>query len=200
METPRVADANKSSFGLIDSPKRAWLALLLYTAGLYASLDLTYKVYVLVHDRIGRHRMSLLVNSFCVAVAVALVLYVAKRVPRSVGSYSALLGILGATGLLLRMERVPADRIHLIQYAPLAVLAFGLHRFYWHGFRVHAAALATVFLIGCGDEVLQSLLPNRHFDLHDIFLNTIAGVLALSLLGLVVRPGRRVQPQSKSGF
>lgn len=190
MGIDRVADAKDPSPGLFISRKRAWLALLLYTAGLYSSLSLTYDLYVAVFDRIGRDRMSLLVNSFYAAVAIALALGFAKRAPRSIGRFSAFLAILVAAGLLLSMEPVPADRIHLIQYAPLALFAFEAHRFRWRGLRCHAAALGTVVLVGCGDELLQSLLPSRHFDPHDVLLNTMTGVLALAFIGLVL-PRRR---------
>ncbi len=186
MGIDRVADANNAKLALFVSRKRAWLALLLYTAGLYSSLNLTYNLYVSVFDRIGRHRMSLLVNSFYAVVAVALALVLARRLPRSIGRYSAFLAILVAAGLLLNMEPVPADRIHLIQYAPLACLAYEVHRFRWEGLRCHAAALGTVVLVGCGDELLQSLLPSRHFDPHDVLLNTMAGILVLAFIGFVL--------------
>lgn len=171
--------------GLFSTARAAWLALALYTALLYSTLNLTYDLYVAVFDRIGREQMSLLVNSAYAAVGMAMLVILVKRVPRSLGAYSAFLVIVATAALFLRSESVPANRIHFIQYGPLAALAWQVHQFRWRGLRLQATSLGTVLAVGCGDELLQSLLSTRHFDPHDVLLNMVAGVLGLAFVGLV---------------
>jgi hypothetical protein len=45
---------------------------------------------------------------------------------------------------------------------------------------------AAVCVIGLGDEIVQGLLPKRHFGLLDIGVDSLAGVLALAFIGLVI--------------
>ena len=44
-----------------------------------------------------------------------------------------------------------------------------------------------VSLIGVGDEFLQGLLTDRHFDTKDVVVNALAGLLALAFVGFAVR-------------
>jgi VanZ family protein len=45
---------------------------------------------------------------------------------------------------------------------------------------------------GWCDELIQGLLPNRHYDLHDVALNAVSGLLAL--VGRFVIPRWAVSP------
>jgi len=45
------------------------------------------------------------------------------------------------------------------------------------------------FYVGIFDEVIQWRVPNRVGAIEDVWLNTKSGILALMLIGLVIRPG-----------
>jgi len=62
----------------------------------------------------------------------------------------------------------PEEKVHLFEYAVLGFLAARCFRSPWK-------AMLFVFLAGVGDEVFQYFLPERVFDLRDIFLNTVSG-------------------------
>ncbi len=43
-----------------------------------------------------------------------------------------------------------------------------------------------VFVFGAVDEVIQWILPNRIFDIRDILINGIAGILVQLLIAMVI--------------
>jgi hypothetical protein len=49
-------------------------------------------------------------------------------------------------------------------------------------------ALGFVFTVGVGDEIIQWILPNRVFDLRDIFFNWVGGIAGI-LLQAGTHPG-----------
>ena len=75
----------------------------------------------------------------------------------------------------------PVEGIHLAQYGGMSVLALGALR---ETFSLPAAygfsALLTVMLSWL-NEILQSVLPNRVYDVRDLALDGIAGVLGLAV-------------------
>jgi hypothetical protein len=88
------------------------------------------------------------------------------------------------------------ERLHLVQYAVLAgVLEAALRerwtvasgaaaRAWW---RPAVAAACATALVGWADEGVQALTPERVYDLRDVGLNALAGVLFLAGRGAVRR-------------
>ncbi|MDX1630617.1 MAG: VanZ family protein [Thermoanaerobaculia bacterium] len=89
--------------------------------------------------------------------------------------------------LWTHLERVE-ERIHLVEYGILGLLlheALVLHRRGSpdRGWR-HPALGAVILVAALGwlDEGIQHLLPNRYYDLRDVALNAVAGILAVGLV------------------
>ena len=86
--------------------------------------------------------------------------------------------------------KLPEERIHLVQFGLLGLLACpswrgrapGRWRWIWK-------PLLFVFLIGVADEVWQGILPDRVFDLRDILFNSLGGVWGILLYLSVQRGG-----------
>ena len=84
---------------------------------------------------------------------------------------------------------LPEERIHLVQFGLLGLLACpcfwmrtaGFWKWIWR-------PLLFVFLVGTIDEIIQWFLPDRVFDLRDILFNALGGIWGI-LLYLAV--GRR---------
>ncbi len=54
------------------------------------------------------------------------------------------------------------------------------------------AAMLTTALCGWGDEGIQSLLPDRFYDVRDIAINAVAGILAvLACMAWLPASGKR---------
>ena len=88
--------------------------------------------------------------------------------------------------LMIRHLDILQERFHLIEYGAVAGLAWGALRARWgpgSGWRQPAlGALLVTTAAGWGDELVQAILPNRHYDLRDVLTNAIAGALLLLVL------------------
>lgn len=81
------------------------------------------------------------------------------------------IGFLGIIAIaIFKLVPLPIERIHFIQYGILGWLA------YWAGGK---KAFLYVIAIGIVDEIIQGILPNRFFDIRDIFMNTIGGGIGI---------------------
>ena len=77
---------------------------------------------------------------------------------------------------------LPEERIHLVQFGLLGLLACpswrgrsaGRWRWIWR-------PLLFVSLVGAADEVWQGILPDRFFDLRDILFNALGGAWGILL-------------------
>jgi hypothetical protein len=88
-------------------------------------------------------------------------------------------------GILYYMGRritVPAERLHFIEYALLGVAVERVLRRHIQDAGRPFVAMLCAYFIGMGDEAIQWLLPNRHGEIMDVFLNGWGGVLGILLL------------------
>lgn len=74
--------------------------------------------------------------------------------------------------LIFKLIPLPIERIHFIEYGTLGWLS------YWAGGK---KAFPYVIAIGIIDELIQGLLPNRFFDIRDIFMNVIGSFIGIFL-------------------
>ena len=92
---------------------------------------------------------------------------------------AVLVGLGVLYGLAATQSETPEERLHLLEYGGVALLTeLALPARLRGTWRYVAAWLITVATGWC-DELIQGLLPNRHYDLHDVALNAVAGALAL---------------------
>jgi hypothetical protein len=95
------------------------------------------------------------------------------------------------------------ERLHLVQYGVLAVVFDSALRERWSAREVIAEAaesagwrrpgLWAVLLTaaaGWGDEGIQALLPTRYYDLRDVGLNALGGLIVVAGLAVVRRLDR----------
>ena len=81
--------------------------------------------------------------------------------------------------VMFYLQKNPGEKIHMLQYGVLGWLlykAFSL-RLDRNAPRLYVFAGAAVMAAGAVDEVIQWLLPNRYFTLHDVFINGLSGIL-----------------------
>ena len=173
--------------GIFRSEKTAWITLVVYTILLYATLTLTNDLYRATFDWLGKSTVSQGIYAIAGLIALALLIFVWRRLPGTPSAY-ATLGIIGLlTYYAMSLEYIPANRIHFFQYCPLAILGLEALRFRVPDRNVYLWTFLLVSLIGVGDEFLQGLLPDRYFDTKDVVLNSLAGLLALAFVGFAVR-------------
>ena len=77
---------------------------------------------------------------------------------------------------------LPEERIHLVQFGLLGLLACSSYKRKTTGFLSWVwRPFLFIFLVGVADEVLQWFLPDRVFDLRDILFNTLGGIWGILL-------------------
>ena len=160
-----------------------WLATISYIILIYLCLPITFDLVKWINARAS---LGKIVNSSIVlilttfAFAVSLKLLKAKRI-------KILTGLLSCSFLLmigLMNIKLPVERIHILEYGFLAVLACGAFQFDFSKRKSAVASLCFAALVGLFDEVIQYYLPNRFFEMRDVMLNVAGAVLGLVFYGI----------------
>jgi hypothetical protein len=159
---------------------RRWGALLAYAAGMFLSLPYTRPLVSWAEARLGRG-VVLAAVAVLLGLAGGLLLGRLRRTPRACPWPAlALAALAGATwGAWRILASSPIGRIHLPEYALLAVLAalaFG------EGRRATLGGGAAAAAIGLIDEGVQGVTPGRVFDWWDIALNAASSFLGAAAL------------------
>ena len=87
--------------------------------------------------------------------------------------------------LLREFSCFSAELLHLLEYGLVGWLLVRVLRYDLDPIPAYLAALLLTAIVGLVDEIIQWKLPNRYFDLKDVQLNVIAGMLGLVLPRLV---------------
>lgn len=167
----------------MDLRKAARVVIPLYLGSIYATLGVMRVVTEALRSA------SLL--RFSVAVAFALtfgiVVGLIARDPqsRSWRVLGALAGCAAVYAAVIWPMESPEEKLHFIEYGLLALLADRAAPARWSARGRFVGAALFVILAGWVDELIQGLLPSRHYDLRDVGFNAVAGFLALSSLTLV---------------
>lgn len=104
----------------------------------------------------------------------------------SVRRIIALLLIFGLYGLITQKVTTPEEQFHFLEYGLVGVLFARAMRVHMQNKpAVFIGALALASAAGTLDEVIQGHLPNRHFDIHDIWLNVVSAFLGLLIFELI---------------
>ncbi len=80
----------------------------------------------------------------------------------------------------------PPEAVHFFEYGLVGILSFNAlkHRSQ-NPWRLNASSGLLTTATGWFDEALQGLLPNRYYDLRDVGLNALSGILGLVIYQLV---------------
>lgn len=81
--------------------------------------------------------------------------------------------------LAAHLAPLASDRLHLVGYSVLALFFFYALKFHFAAAGAYFFGWIATFSTSLIDEGLQSLIPNRSFDLNDLTLNALATSIAL---------------------
>ena len=76
----------------------------------------------------------------------------------------------------------PAEILHIVLYAVLGIFLFAVLRFKLNGLRLFMSVAFLTTFFGILDEGIQFMLPNRYFDMNDILINSVGGLMALVVI------------------
>jgi VanZ family protein len=161
---------------------KRWIIAVLYVAFIYATLNVAPAPLRFLRS-LNLLRLTL------TAVYLAGLGYLMIRLLRH-PKYTAwrmilLVGVWALYPLFARFTTSPEEQLHFFEYGLVGVLFARALRADGPRTRmtyIGAGALGT--LAGWLDEVLQGLLPNRHYDVRDIALNAVSVALGLVIYAL----------------
>ena len=161
--------------------QRLWLALVIVLVGIYATLGQAPAIVAMLGERIVASVGTNLFFALLALLVVIPVFFIDKRLSRN--EIAVGLGILAV--FLMAWLRVGswAERTHLFEYGLVAALVHeALLERRDNGRRVPVPTLLALIislLLGCLDEGIQFLLPNRVFDPIDIVFNSLAAIIII---------------------
>lgn len=163
---------------------RKLLFLALYIALIFASIPFIWRLEVYLR---ARHLLM-------VSVYIALALYIAVLVVIMIRYAerrwlaAAVLAVFTVVYTLIIIQVRGFDKkIHFIVYGILAFLFYDVFRGRMSRPAAYAATLAAVVAVGWVDEILQSLVPHRNYDIGDFMSNVYAALLMLLLVFIFER-------------
>lgn len=164
------------------SDEKKWAAAFAYVLFIYATLALVpVPLQVLRSHNLLRVTIA---SVFLVCLSIILIVMLFRT--RNHWRYVAVFSLAAVYGWLTTQVRSPEEQIHFIQYGLVGVLfARALMGRFGRGWRTHAIALALAIAAGVVDELLQGLLPSRHYDVRDIGLDALSATLGLVVFRLI---------------
>jgi len=170
---------------LFKTQKSAWVTTCVYVAAIFLTLEPVGSLQLWLK----RHGWQTFTSDVLLIGAILAILYL---IVVRLGRRSAIdLTTLAAAGVMYAYIMIsfaphPSDRIHLIEYSALAVALYYSLRFHISMKFVYVLSWAATTLIGLVDEVIQSRLPTRTYDLNDAMINAMAAGVALTVVGFVI--------------
>ena len=80
-------------------------------------------------------------------------------------------------------EENPGEKFHLIQYGVFGfILNLALNEFKLGRKEFFLLGFVISFIAGLSDEIIQGILPNRVFTLHDVIINTLSSFAVFLIL------------------
>ncbi|HWP46773.1 MAG TPA: VanZ family protein [Candidatus Limnocylindrales bacterium] len=161
-----------------------WLILILYTGIVYATLYHARLVSTFLRQRLGSW-YSPFVNIFILAMGTFFLIQMGQK---RWTSYLFLVPIFGIYVYLFKQLPLPEERIHFLEYGVMGYLSL---RALAHTFpppSLYLWAVGLTFLLGWIDEGIQGLLPNRIYDIRDVFMNGLSGILGILVYKILLNP------------
>ena len=180
---------------LLSPPKgkawAAWIAVGLWSLLIFLTIPLARHISELVSAQWDRSLFTYLV---LLTIAVSLVAVTGQVILRRLKlSKQGLLWLALIAGTftgytLLLGKRSPEESVHFIQYGVLSVLVYRALTTKRRDISVYFSAAVICGIIGTADEIVQWLVPDRHWDLRDIWINFFAAAMVQIAIAKGLRP------------
>lgn len=150
-----------------------------FTLLILASAPVARPLQGWLRAQLGREGMMILLGGMFLGAALAGGFLInIRKLPRRNLILSSLLFLVGLAGSLAL--KIPEERIHLLEYGLLGILA-PASLSSKNGGGNYLRALLFIFLVGLLDEGFQWLLPDRVGDWRDICFNSLGGIWGIAL-------------------
>ncbi len=172
-----------------DRLAKPWVITGIYLSAIYLTLPLMPYLVRGMFGIVGYDGFANIANSILLIIAVLLVRHIGK-----IGFRAGLLALppLFVTVLVAFQMDKAVERLHFLEYGLLGILVCRASG-YPKGLKLVAAFIGVV-TAGAIDESIQYFLPNRYWDVRDIWFNAIGGGMGL-WLGLLLGGGPKPKLQ-----
>ena len=162
-----------------------WMLAVAWTGLIYSTLYIVRPICEFLKQYAG---FSFFVNAGIIffGISTVLVFVKTKRVCRR-ATYALLLLVMAVYSLGMAWLSIPEERLHFVEYGILVFLVYRALILDLKGWPVYLLAFLTTSLIGLGDEGIQYLLPNRHYQFKDVCLNSVSAALGLAFVYVLCR-------------
>ncbi|MCY4073486.1 MAG: VanZ family protein [Chloroflexi bacterium] len=161
--------------------RRLWTALLIVLAAIYATLGNAPAIAAMLREHVDLTETMVLLS--LVGLVAISILFVRRRPGRAELAVGLGIVIVYMMAWLRIGVASPEERTHLFEYSLVAALVHeALLERRENGRRVPAPAILALIisvLLGWLDEGIQSLLPNRVYDLMDVAFNALAATMII---------------------
>lgn len=176
---------------LREKETRSWLYVSLWSLFIFVTVPLARKIQAYISEHWGRE-LFLYGVIFIIVVVISFSLLKLRLRKRALTNQNYLwLFAVSATFIAyaIHLKSNPEEAVHLVQYGLLAILVYRAltHRIADNG--IYIITVLITAAIGIADETLQWLTPRRVWGIPDIWLNTVAAVLATLALAKGLAPG-----------
>lgn len=169
---------------LLRTKQRAWGA-----AGLFAFFILATASFALTVSRWlqSYHLLGISLAGLLLLLLFYLVAYFVSLRIRNIRAYLDLTILLFVAALLMQAMVSTAEKVHLLEYALLALLFFKACQFHHQGGvekgGLYGYGIPLLLTMGVNwlDEIWQGVLPERVYDIQDILFNTCGGILGIGV-------------------
>lgn len=171
---------------------RDYLILIGYVALIYVTLPLMPGIFAFFSSLLGRN-FAPAMNSFLIAIIIIIfaVMFKQSIIRKRPISYIAVIALFAVySAILFFATPIVAEKMHLLEYGFLSYLTLRAVRGAQPLWKKYMYVIFIIVLVGYCDELIQAFLPNRVYELKDVFLNIISGCLGLFLI--ILRKGRVV--------
>ena len=183
------------SFFSSNRERRLWTALVIVLAAIYATLAHAPAIAAMLRER-NELTSTMFVGSLVALVLIA-VLFIRSRPGRAEIAVGLGILIVYLTAWIRIGVATPEERTHLFEYSLVAALVHeALLERRENGRHVPVPAILALIisiLLGWLDEGIQSLLPNRVYDIMDVLFNALAATMIIGARWILAFVRRRVQ-------
>ncbi len=176
------------------TPTRAEAAWAALAVALTAAYSGAFAPWLWLTERVPAATLKMLPPALAVLLfataAARLTRHIRSR-PRSTVAWLVAAVALALAGLLLADPAFPAKRVHVFQYALLALVVRRGLAGRIGGMSLLAMSALVAALLGVHDELVQGIRPERYFGLSDILVNSVSALAGACLGAAFPRPDNR---------
>ncbi len=163
-----------------------WSLIACYVTLIYSTLYIMPPIVNYMRRVLKSYFQPSVTILFFIILSSILFYIISNRERYSVSQYLWFSFICCLYGLVIYILELPEEQVHFIEYGILSALIYVALTHDINNRSIYFLSVLIVFVFGAIDEAIQWVLPNRVFDIRDIVMNGIAGILVQLLIAMVI--------------